>query len=172
MYACAEFSRHSRKTGYYPVTSVTHLRHFDSQLWSMAFENALSYALQVLKKSDLHVRLKPEQRQIIWHIYHGKDVFSWLPTRFGKSICYQVLPFMHDFCISQTQAINESMPSQLVMVVSPLISLMVDQVLSLRCRNVRAAILTTSDSSVDPELVATKEDLLNPVFCTAPQSHW
>ena len=75
------------------------------------------------------------------------------------SICYQVLPLMHDFHISQTQATNESMPSQLVMAVSPLISLMVDQVLSLRCRNVRAAILTASDSSVDPELIATKEDL-------------
>ena len=36
---------------------------------------------------------------------------------------------------------------------------MVDQVLSLSCRNVRAAILTASDSSVDQELVATKGDL-------------
>ena len=31
--------------------------------------------------------LKPEQVQ-------GRDVFLWLPTRFGKSICYEVLPFL------------------------------------------------------------------------------
>ena len=24
----------------------------------------------------------------------GRDVFLWLPTRFGKSICYEVLPFL------------------------------------------------------------------------------
>ena len=82
-----------------------------------------------------------------------------------------MLPFMPDFRISQTQATNESMPSQLVIVISPLILLMVDQVLSLWRRNVRAAILTTSDSSVDPELVATKEDLSKSslLYC-APES--
>ena len=40
------------------------------------FDDALCYALQVLKKS--HVSLKDEQRQSIWHAFHGRDVFSWL----------------------------------------------------------------------------------------------
>ena len=29
-------------------------------------------------------------------LYEGKDAFLWLPTSFGKSICYKVLPFVFD----------------------------------------------------------------------------
>ena len=29
-------------------------------------------------------------------LYEGKDAFLWLPTSFGKSICYEVLPFVFD----------------------------------------------------------------------------
>ena len=52
------------------------------------FDDALCYALQVLKKS--HVSLKDEQRQSIWHAFHGRDVFSWLrpfiPAPFSYAI--------------------------------------------------------------------------------------
>ena len=34
--------------------------------------------------------LKPEQLQAICHMYEGRDVFLWLPTGFGKSICYEI----------------------------------------------------------------------------------
>ena len=40
--------------------------------------------------------LKPEQEACIKCIFDGKDVFVWLPTEFGKSICYEVLPFIFD----------------------------------------------------------------------------
>ena len=132
------------------------------------FDDALCYALQVLKKS--HVSLKDEQRQSIWHAFHGRDVFSWLPTGFGKSLCYQVLPFMSDFRLC-SQEPTASKPSQLVLVVSPLISLMTDQVQSLRRIDVRSSLLTASDSSVDSELIATKDDLskCSLLYC-APES--
>ena len=52
------------------------------------FDDALCYALQVLKKS--HVSLKDEQSQSIWHAFHGRDVFSWLrpfiPAPFSYAI--------------------------------------------------------------------------------------
>ena len=60
--------------------------------------------------------LKPEQKECI---FDGKDVFVWLPTGFGKSICYEVLPFIFDK--------NLGTDNSLVIVVSPLVSLMVDQ---------------------------------------------
>ncbi len=36
------------------------------------------------------MKLKPEA---IRHVHGGKDVFVWLPTEFGKSIYYKILPF-------------------------------------------------------------------------------
>ena len=38
-----------------------------------------------------------EQKQAIHAICSGSDVFVWLPTEFGKSVCFQTLPFVFDF---------------------------------------------------------------------------
>ena len=73
----------------------------------------------------------------------------WLPTGYGKSVCYECLPFLYDMKLS------------VVLVVSPLVSLMVDQVSSLRSRGVPAAILS-SQGSIDKSLLATEGDLSNP----------
>ena len=40
------------------------------------------------------VTLKKEQRVCLKSVYEGKDVFLWLPTGFGKSLSYEVLPFV------------------------------------------------------------------------------
>ena len=77
--------------------------------------------------------LKPEQKECIKCIFDGKDVFVWLPTGFGKSICYEVLPFMFDKKLGTDNS--------LVIVVSPLVSLTVDQVRSLRSRSVKASVM-------------------------------
>ena len=55
---------------------------------------ALSYALQQLRCEAMI--LKPQQRESVKCTYEGKDVFLWLPTGLGKSICYKVLPFVFD----------------------------------------------------------------------------
>ena len=54
----------------------------------------LSYALHRLGSPE--PKLQPEQRSAIESVYTEKDVFVWLPTGFGKSICYQTLPFVFD----------------------------------------------------------------------------
>ena len=69
--------------------------------------------------------LKPEQPQAVRHIYKGRDVFLWLPTLFCKSICHEVLPFLLNCKLVKSE-------SSIVIIVSPLVSLMVDQVASLR----------------------------------------
>ena len=61
---------------------------------AMDFSSGVDYALRCLGSPEM--RLKPEQIASIKGIYEGKDVFTWLPTGFGKSICYQVLPFLFD----------------------------------------------------------------------------
>ena len=118
------------------------------------FDSALSYALCCLKRSSL--KLKPEQRRAIMSAYSGNDVFVWLPTGYGKSICYQVLPFMFDAKLCR----QDSAPPEksVALVVSPLVSLMVDQVRSLTSSGVGAAIVGGS-TDVDPSLIASESEV-------------
>ena len=54
-------------------------------------------------------------------IVAGNDVFVALPTGYGKSLCYALLPTVFDFVRGRPPN------SSIVLCVSPLISLMVDQ---------------------------------------------
>ena len=58
------------------------------------FDTALTYALERIGRPS--VQLKPQQRASIQAVYDGRDVFVWLPTGFGKSICFTTLPFAYD----------------------------------------------------------------------------
>jgi len=72
---------------------------------------------------------RPHQREIIEHVTGGGDAFVLMPTGGGKSLCYQ-LPALHREGVA--------------LVVSPLISLMKDQVDALRANGVRAACYNSS----------------------------
>lgn len=138
----------------------------DSSSFERDFEAALTYALKAIGKDDLV--LKKEQRDAMATVYRGEDVFLWLPTGFGKSLCYESLPFLFDFKLGRTAICDRST----VIVISPLISLMTDQVTSLRKRGVSAAILSRRQG-VDKDLLATDKDLGTPgkfslLFC-APE---
>lgn len=95
------------------------------------------------------------------NLFDKQNVFAWLPTGYGKSICYQVLPFL----LSSTHDVS------LVIVISPLVSLMVEQTRALRKVGVKAAILSSAASKVDRTLTATEEDLstCRLLFC-APEA--
>src|SRR3954469_10238591 len=75
---------------------------------------------------------RPAQREVIEDVLRGKDVLCVMPTGAGKSLCYQ-LP----------AAVMEG----LTIVVSPLISLMENQVQQLSDEGVPALML---NSSLDP----------------------
>ena len=94
--------------------------------------------LSCLKKEDL--RLKIGQVEAITLLYSGNDMFLWLLTGFGKSICYQSLPFIFDYKLGKNSAPTNQ--RSVVLVASPLVSLMVDQVCSLQSAGVGAAILS------------------------------
>ena len=119
------------------------------------FDAAFLYALSSLKQGD--IVLKKEQREAIKLLYQCKDVFQWLPTGFGKSICFQVIPFLFDYKLGR---IESPLPQRsVVVVVSPLVSLMVDQVTSLRLRGVSAAILSGFQGG-DHQLQANEKDVV------------
>ena len=65
--------------------------------------------------------VKSEQSRVIREIVAGNDVFVALPTGYGKSLCYALLPLVFDFVRGRRLA------SSIVLGVSPLVSLMVDQ---------------------------------------------
>ena len=123
-------------------------------------DHSISLALQQVGCPS--ITLKAEQRACIKSVCDGKDVFLWLPTGFGKSLCYEVLPFVLGYKLDKQDC--------LVIVVSPLVSLMTDQVQSLRRRSVKCAILSCG-SRVDKQYVASDDDLRKSslLFC-APEA--
>ncbi len=72
---------------------------------------------------------RPGQRRVVQSVLAGRDVLAVLPTGAGKSVCFQVPALVL---------------RQLTIVVSPLISLMQDQVLALRARGVAAELLNST----------------------------
>ena len=118
------------------------------------FVDCVAYALCQLKMES--VTLKEEQRSAMEAVYNGYDAFVWLPTGYGKGLCYQVLPFIMDFKLG----LVESSKHSLVLVVSPLVALMVDQVTrrSVNC------IIVTSSGGIDKEQQSSLFCSL--LFCT------
>ena len=108
--------------------------------------------------------LNVQQREAVKHVWDGKDVFVLVPVGFGKSI-YEVLPFLFDFKLGRVHGQTKS----LVIVVSPLVSLMADQVSSLRHRGVEAAIMSSKCATV-VNFLAT-ETFTHPVFSLDLQRH-
>ena len=85
--------------------------------------------LEILNQYFGYDAFRPGQEELIDTVLHGRDVFGIMPTGGGKSLCYQVPALM--------------MPG-ITFVVSPLISLMWDQVMALKAVGVPAAFINSS----------------------------
>jgi len=85
--------------------------------------------LQVLKKYFGHNDFRAGQKEVIDAIIQGKDVLAVMPTGAGKSICFQVPALMMD---------------GITLVISPLISLMKDQISALSQSGVHAAYINST----------------------------
>ncbi len=85
--------------------------------------------LQTLQKIFGYREFRPDQQKIIETLVSGQDAFVLMPTGGGKSLCYQI-PALHRCGVA--------------IIVSPLISLMKDQVDALNANGVRAAYYNSS----------------------------
>src|SRR5213594_227522 len=88
-----------------------------------------SSLLPLLKQSFGFTSFRPLQEEIIRDSLAGKDVFALLPTGGGKSLCFQLPALTRD---------------GLTIVVSPLISLMKDQVDALQTSGIPATYLNST----------------------------
>ncbi len=84
----------------------------------------LEAARTILKERFGHARFRVHQLRVLGPLLAGRNVLAVLPTGAGKSLCYQVPALLG---------------AGLTLVVSPLISLMQDQVGTLRRRGIAAA---------------------------------
>jgi len=88
------------------------------------FTVGLEAARTILKERFGHPCFRVHQLKVLGPLLAGRDVLAVLPTGAGKSLCYQVPALLG---------------TGLTLVVSPLISLMQDQVAALRRRGIAAA---------------------------------
>ena len=70
----------------------------------------------------------------------GNDVFVSLPTGYGKSLCYAALPWAFDILLKRDSS-NMSKRS-IVIVISPLLALIQDQLASLSVKGLYVGCIT------------------------------
>lgn len=107
----------------------------------------MQLAKELLKKHFGYENFRQGQEDIIYHILNMEDCLGIMPTGAGKSICYQIPAMIFD---------------GVTVVVSPLISLMKDQVDNLNQVGIPATFINSTLSNFD--YAQTINNILNNVY--------
>ena len=97
------------------------------------FESSLKAVLPKFGVTEL----RAEQKQALLHLIFERDVFVNLPTGFGKSLIYQLAPSI----VEEMSRLGGKIRSAIILVISPLVSLMRDQVQGLERKGIKASFI-------------------------------
>ena len=97
-------------------------------------------ALDILKKYWGYNTFRLKQEEVINSVLKSKDTLALLPTAGGKSICFQVPALMKD---------------GICLVISPLISLMEDQIKYLKSKGIKSVSIYSFMSNKDIQTALT-----------------
>ena len=97
-------------------------------------------ALDILKKYWGYNTFRLKQEEVINSVLKSKDTLALLPTAGGKSICFQVPALMKD---------------GICLVISPLISLMEDQIKYLKSKGIKSVSISSSMNNRDIQTALT-----------------
>ncbi len=98
------------------------------------FFNAVNYALQITNYHNLFLKVK--QYQILESVILKRDTIGILPTGYGKSIIFHLLPFAADY-LSQNNTTN----GNIALIVTPLNAIIDDQISFLKKHGIEAVAL-------------------------------
>ena len=104
-------------------------------------ESSIKPALNILRETFGYDSFRPNQQEIISDLIEGRDSFVLMPTGGGKSLCFQIPALAR---------------SGVAIVVSPLISLMKDQVDALKANGVAVEFYNSSLKSQEARQVLAK----------------
>ena len=106
--------------------------------------------------------LKEEQVAALCAFVGGRDVFVALPTGYGKSLCYMLLPLGLVF-----DNLRSARKKSMVVVVSPLIALMEDQVASYSAKGLKSTFI---DSESDSDTKQSVSDGVYQIVLFSPEA--
>ncbi|MGL5173633.1 MAG: DEAD/DEAH box helicase, partial [Olsenella sp.] len=98
-------------------------------------------ALEALERHFGYASFRPGQSEVISAVLEGRDVLAVMPTGAGKSVCYQIPAVLL---------------GGLTLVISPLISLMGDQVRALKEAGIRGSYLNSSLTPRQQDIVVQR----------------
>ena len=104
-----------------------------------SFFHAVRYALDELDYEDIFLTVK--QYQLLASLLQKRDTVAILPTGYGKSIIFHLLPFVYDHFKASTLSYSHGCA---VLIVTPLNSLISDQISFLKNSGIETAVLPTT----------------------------